>query len=233
MKPRAVKTLCIDVGGSGIKAIVLDATGKALTERMRIETPQPATPEACLLVIAQLAAAQGAFDRVSVGFPGVVVDGVTRSAPNLSPEWAGFGLTAAIETMTSKPARAANDAGVQGLGVIEGKGVEAVITLGTGMGFGLYVDGRYVPNIELAHHPFRKNKTYEERVGHAALLSVGKKAWNKRVSEVFTQLEPILNYRVLYVGGGNSRLVKPETLPDNVRIVDNLAGLLGGIRLWA
>lgn len=233
MKPRAAKTLCIDVGGSGIKAIVLDAAGKALTERVRIETPQPATPDACLEVITQLIAGQGAFDRVSVGFPGVVVDGITRSAPNLDPAWAGFELAAAIERMTSKPARAANDAGVQGLGVIEGKGVEAVITLGTGMGFGLYVDGRYVPNIELAHHPFRKNKTYEQRVGNAAMVEIGKKEWNKRVLEVITQLDPILNYRVLYLGGGNSRHVKPETLPENVRIVDNLAGLLGGIRLWA
>ena len=227
-----MKTLCIDVGGSGIKAIVVDGKGKALTERARIETPQPATPGACLEVIAQLAAAQGAFDRVSVGFPGVVVDGVTLSAPNLHADWAGFPLAAQIQKLTGKPVRAANDAGVQGLGVIEGKGVECVITLGTGMGFGLYVDGRYVPNIELAHHPFRRNRTYEERVGNAAMLRAGKKRWNRRVLDVITQLQPILNFRVLYLGGGNSKHVKAENLPANVRVVDNVAGLLGGLRLW-
>ena len=116
--------------------------------------------------------------------------------------------------------------------MIEGKGVEAVITLGTGMGFGLYVDGRYVPNIELAHHPFKKGKTYEERVGNAALDKTGKKRWTKRVLEVIAQLEPILNYRVLYLGGGNSRHLTVDDLPKNVIIVDNVAGLLGGIRLW-
>lgn len=227
-----MNTLCIDVGGSGIKAITLDGRGKVVHDRVRIETPQPATPQACLAVMEELAAGQGTFGRVSVGFPGVVVEGVTRSAPNLHPTWAGFPLAAELERRLGKPVRAANDAGVQGLGVIEGKGVEAVITLGTGMGFGLYVDGRYVPNIELAHHPFRNRKTYEDRVGNAALEQVGKRRWRARVAQVIAQLEPFLNYRRLYVGGGNSRLLDPATLPDNVVVVDNVAGLLGGLRLW-
>lgn len=227
-----MNTLCIDVGGSGIKAITLNGKGKAVHERSRIETPQPATPEACLAVIAALAAGQGPFGRVSVGFPGVVQEGVTLSAPNLHPSWAGFPLAAELEQRLGKPVRVANDAGVQGLGVIEGKGVEAVITLGTGMGFGLYVDGRYVPNIELGHHPFRNRKTYEDRVSDAALKQVGKKRWRARVAQVIAQLEPLLNYRRLYVGGGNSRLLDAATLPQNVVVVDNVAGLLGGLRLW-
>lgn len=227
-----MNTLCIDVGGSGIKAITLDGRGKVVHDRVRIETPQPATPQACLAVMEELASGQGTFGRVSVGFPGVVVEGVTRSAPNLHPTWAGFPLAAELEQRLGKPVRAANDAGVQGLGVIEGKGVEAVITLGTGMGFGLYVDGRYVPNIELAHHPFRNRKTYEDRVGNAALEQVGKKRWRARVGQVIEQLAPILNYRKLYVGGGNGRLLDPGALPENVVVVDNLAGLIGGLRLW-
>ncbi len=227
-----MNTLCIDIGGSGIKAITLDARGQVVHDRVRIETPHPATPAACLAVIEQLASAQGKFGRVSIGFPGVVVDGVTRSAPNLHEEWAGFELAAEVGKRLGKPVRAANDAGVQGLGVIEGKGVEAVITLGTGMGFGLYVDGRYVPNIELAHHPFRNRKTYEERVGNAALLRIGEQRWAGRVMKVVEQLAPIINYRKLYLGGGNSRLLDPAKLPENVVIVDNVAGLLGGLRLW-
>jgi polyphosphate glucokinase len=227
-----MRTLCIDIGGSGIKAIVLDAEGTPLTERGRIETPQPAAPEAVLEVIQKLALQQGEFDRVSVGFPGVVADGVTRTAPNLHESWAGFALARSIEERLQKPVRAANDAGVQGLGVIEGRGVEAVITLGTGMGFGLYVDGRYVPNVELAHHPFAKNKTYEERVGNAARKKIGNKRWNRRVREVFAVMGPVFNYRRLYVGGGNARHLSRDGLPETVTIVDNLAGLLGGIRLW-
>ena len=95
-----------------------------------------------------------------------------------------------VKKLTGKPTRVLNDAGVQGHGVIEGKGVEMCITLGTGFGCALFVDGRYVPNLELAHHPFRKDRTYEEYVGAEALDKVGKKKWNKRVARVISQLEP-------------------------------------------
>ena len=228
-----MRTLCIDIGGSGIKAIVLDAAGAPLNERVRLETPQPAVPDAVLGVIEQLVRGQGEFDRVSVGFPGVVVDGVTKTAPNLDPSWAGFPLAEAIQKRTGKPVRAANDAGIQGLGVIEGRGVEMVLTLGTGMGCGLYVDGRYVPNLELAHHPFKKSDSYEDRVDNAARKKHGNKRWNERVLEVIEQVEPIFNYRQLYLGGGNAKHVLKEGLPANVVLVDNVAGLLGGIKLWS
>jgi polyphosphate glucokinase len=228
-----MRTLCIDIGGTGIKAIILSPEGTPVTERGRIETPSPATPAAVLVVIEDLARQQGEFDRVSVGFPGVVVDGTTRTAPNLHETWTGFSLARSIEERVKKPVRAANDAGVQGLGVIEGRGVEAVITLGTGMGFGLYVDGRYVPNIELAHHPFKNGKTYEERVGNAARKKVGNKRWNRRVREIVETLDRIFNYRRLYVGGGNARHLTKDGLPESVTVIDNVAGLLGGIRLWS
>lgn len=227
-----MRTLCIDIGGSGIKAIILDLQGAAVTERARIETPDPSTPDAVLAVVQELAQLQGDFDRVSVGFPGVVVDGTTRTAPNLHATWAGFALVPSLEERFQRPVRAANDAGVQGLGVIEGRGTEVVVTLGTGMGFGLYIDGRYVPNIELAHHPFAKGKTYEERVSNAARKKVGNKRWRRRVLEVIGTIEPIFNYRRLYLGGGNARHLDQKSLPDNVTLIDNVAGLLGGIRLW-
>ncbi len=117
----------------------------------------------------QLVATLGDFDRISVGFPGVVVDGVTKTAPNLHPKWTGFPLAKKLEHTLKKPVRVANDAGVQGFGDIEGRGVEMLLTLGTGMGCALFNDGRYVPNLELAHHPLRKGKTYEEYVGAKAL----------------------------------------------------------------
>lgn len=227
-----MRTLAIDIGGTGIKAICLDAAGEPVTERSRIQTPRPATPEAVLAVLAELMKAQSPFDRISIGFPGVVTDGVTRTAPNLDPSWAGFPLAELIAERTGRPARCANDSGIQGLGVIEGRGMEMLITLGTGMGCGLYIDGRYVPNIELGHHPFRKGKTYEERVCNAERKRIGNARWKKRVRQVIEQLEPVFNYRVLYVGGGNARLLDRDELPPNVRVVDNAAGLLGGIRLW-
>ena len=224
-------TFCLDIGGTGIKGFTADAADRPTSERIRLETPHPATPEAMLAVIGEIARQMPPFDRVASGFPGVVVQGRTITAPNLDSAWQGFDLAGALEKLTGKPVRIANDAGVQGLAVIEGTGTELVLTLGTGMGFALYVDGHYVPNIEMAHHPFRKKKTYEELVSNAALHKVGKKRWNRRVKKVIEQLAPIFNYRVLYLGGGNAKEIHFE-LPDNVKIIENVAGLLGGVKLW-
>jgi polyphosphate glucokinase len=225
------RTLAIDVGGTGLKALVLDEKGAPLTERVRVETPRPATPAAILLALRKLVATLGDFDRVSVGFPGVVVDGVTKTAPNLHPKWTGFPLAKKLELALKKPVRVANDAGVQGFGDIEGRGVEMVITLGTGMGCALFLDGRYVPNLELAHHPFHKGKTYEEYVGAKALEKDGKKKWNHHVGKVLAQIEPIWNPRKIYLGGGNAKHLTIR-LPANVKVSSNVAGLLGGIKLW-
>ncbi|MEQ1502294.1 MAG: ROK family protein [Myxococcota bacterium] len=227
-----MRTLCVDVGGTGIKALVVDDRGEIVSERVRVETPRPATADAVVEAIVGLAAGQGTYDRLSVGFPGVVERGVVRTAPNLDDGWTDFPLADRLGERLGVPVRAANDAGVQGLGVIEGTGTELVITLGTGMGFGLYIDGRYVPNIELAHHPFRNRKTYEERVSDAELQRIGVERWKRRVRKVLAQLRPIFNFRRLYLGGGNARLFEPSELPDRVVRVDNVAGLLGGIRLW-
>jgi polyphosphate glucokinase len=226
-----LRTLAIDIGGSGLKALVLGPDGKALDERRRVKTPKPATPKAVMRALEKLIKPLGDFERVSVGFPGVVEEGVTKSAPNLHPDWAGFNLAEALHQLTKRPVRVLNDAGVQGFGVIEGKGLEMVLTLGTGMGCALYIDGKYVPNLELAHHPFHGGKTYEDYVGQAALDRVGKKKWNKHVERVLQQIQPIWNPRKLYVGGGNARLLDIP-LPANVKITENIAGLLGGFALW-
>jgi polyphosphate glucokinase len=227
----AMKTLSIDIGGTGIKAIALDPAGAAITERARIETPRPATPVAVLDVIDRLVQSQGEFDRVSVGFPGVIRETVVKTAHNLDPSWAGFDLGAAIEQRLGKPVRVANDAVIQGLGVIEGKGFEVVITLGTGLGCGIYIDGRQA-GLELAHHPFRKGMTYEELVGNAARKAAGNRRWNKRVRKIIKQIEDTFNFRKLYIGGGNVKYLDKKGLPVDVVVVDNVAGLLGGIRLW-
>jgi len=233
-KPKTKKspiTFCLDVGGTGIKGFTADAADRPTSERVRLETPHPANPDAVLDVVAEIVKQMPPFDRVASGFPGVVVQGKTLTAPNLDPAWAGFDLAGALEKLTGKPARVANDAGVQGLAVIEGVGTELVLTLGTGMGFALYIDGHYVPNIEMAHHPFRKGKTYEELIGNAALQKAGKKRWNRRVRKVIAQLARIFNYRILYLGGGNAKEIHFK-LPENARIVENVAGLLGGVKLW-
>jgi len=224
-------TFCVDVGGTGIKGLTADEDDRPTSERVRVETPHPATPEAVAAAIGEIRRRMPPFDRVAIGFPGVVVGGIIHSAPNLDPSFAGFPLAAAVGKLTGKPVRVANDAGVQGLAVIEGKGTELVVTLGTGMGFALYIDGHYVPNIEMAHHPFRNKKTYEDLVGDRARHKAGHKRWNRRVEKVIAQLAAVFNYRLLYLGGGNAKAID-FPLPENVHVVENLAGLLGGVKLW-
>jgi polyphosphate glucokinase len=225
-------TLAIDIGGTGIKMIVLDAEAKPVNERARTLTPKPATPEAVLEVIKTMVAQQPPFDRVAVGFPGIVKRGVTFSAPNLGNDpWVKFPLQEQVQAIVGRPVRVMNDADLQGYGVISGHGVELALTLGTGVGAGLYVDGILVPNLELGHHPWKKEKTYEERLSDAELQEIGKKRWSGRVFEMIAQLEPIFNYDMLYLGGGNAEHIKGD-LPANVKTFTNVEGMAGGVRLW-
>lgn len=228
---QAIRTLTVDIGGSGVKAMVLDEAGNPLTERNRVETPQPPKPNAVIDAIASLASEQGEFHRVSVGFPGVVSSGVTKTAVNLDPDWMGFDFASALSERLGKPVRVANDADIQGWGTVTGKGVELVITLGTGFGSALFVDGKLVPNLEMGHHPFRKGETYEQQLGRATLEKVGQKKWNNRLQKAIASLEHLFNYDYLYIGGGEAKKITID-LPPNVKIVPNINGLLGGIALW-
>lgn len=225
-----VRTLSVDIGGSGVKVMVLDDQGNPITERDRVDTPQPATPNAVLAAIVGLANGK-TFDRISVGFPGVVKAGITETAVNLHPTWVGFDLATALTHHLGQPTRVINDADMQGLGAVAGVGVELVITLGTGIGSALFLNGSLVPNLELGHHPFRKGETYEDQLGRAALDRVGAKKWNQRLERAIANLDHLFNYDHLYFGGGNTKKIDFD-LPANVKIVPNVLGLLGGIALW-
>ncbi|MFK0732758.1 MAG: ROK family protein [Gloeotrichia echinulata GP01] len=227
----SIRTLSVDIGGSGVKAMVLDITGHPVTERARLDTPQPATPEVVINAIVVLAAAQGEFHRVSVGFPGVVRCGVTETAANLHRDWIGFDLETTLSKHLQKPVRVINDADMQGFGAVAGKGVELVITLGTGFGSALFVDGKLVPNMEMGHHQFRKGETYEEQLGRATLEEIGDKKWNRRLKKAIVSLQDLFNYDYLYIGGGEAVRVN-LLLPLNVKLIPNITGLLGGIALW-
>lgn len=230
-----IRTLCIDIGGTGIKGTTYGEDGTALTERVRIDTPRPATTAAVLETVIEVAGKSGDYDRISCGFPGVTEDGIIRTAPNLDGEWAGFPLGAELERRTGRPVRVLNDAAIQGLAVIEGKGVELVLTLGTGLGSAVYVDGHCIP-LELGHHPSGLGKdghtSYEDRICDSERKAVGQKKWQKRVLEIVHQLKPIINFRKLHLGGGNAARLDPAALPEWVVIVDNKAGMLGGLKLW-
>ena len=224
-------TLALDVGGSDLKALLLDATGKALGKALKHPTPGPAQPVAVMKVLEQLARQLGPADRCSVGFPGVVRGGRVGTAVNLTPRWVGMDLQQAMQRRLGIPVRVANDADVQGLGAIRGNGVELVTTLGTGFGSGLFVDGVLVPNLELGHCPFRDGKTFEQLLGNKNLKTIGVARWNRLLRKAIDQLRVVFNFRRLYLGGGNARLVN-FSRPRDVSVVSNRAGLLGGIRLW-
>jgi polyphosphate glucokinase len=224
-------TLAIDIGGSGLKAMLLDKDGQPLTERQRVVTPQVPAPKPVLAALDELRKLLPAsFDRVSVGFPGVIKHGTTYTAANLHPGWMGFPLQVELEKQWKKPVRVCNDAAVQGYGAIRGEGVEMIITLGTGMGGSLFTEGRLCPGLELGHHPWKK-RTYEDYIGRRGLDKYGKKAWNNFVEEAIAQTANTFNWDRLYLGGGNAKKIEFK-LPKNVEIVSNETGILGGVALW-
>ncbi|MEL7246345.1 MAG: ROK family protein [Cyanobacteria bacterium J06573_2] len=225
------RTLSVDIGGSGVKVMVLDNSGNPLTEKLRVETPQPASRKLVIDAILELAKSAGEFERVSVGFPGVVRNGVTKTAVNLDSDWIGFDLATALSQFLKKPVKVVNDADMQGLAAIAGEGVELVVTLGTGFGSALFVNGKLVPNLEMGHHRFRKGDTYEEQLGRSALKKVGNEKWNKRLRKAIDSLESLFNYDYLYIGGGEAKNIDIK-LPSNVKVIPNIFGLLGGIALW-
>jgi polyphosphate glucokinase len=227
---KGIRTLVVDIGGSGIKVLVLDGAGRPLTVRDRKKTPSLATPSAILKVIQLLARRQGRFDRVAVGFPGVIRHGMIETAQNLHEKWRGFRLAQKLESKLHKPVRVVNDADLQGFGAISGRGVELVITLGTGFGSALFVDGQLVPNLEIALYPLGR-RTYQDMLGDAARRKVGNKRWNRRLSRAIEALYLVFNYDHLYIGGGNSKKIRLD-LPPGVRIVPNVVALHGGIQVW-
>ena len=224
------RTLAIDIGGTGVKAMLLDASGNSLSDRLRVKTPQPATPKNVLSAIKGLATQLPGFDRVGAGFPGVVGHGVVRTAPHLDKSWEGVRFDKELEELLKKPARVANDAVCQGYHAITGKGIELVITLGTSMGSAIYANGNAVP-MEMGHHPLRHGHAYEDEVGNDALHRDGKKKWNKHLKRVIELLDQTFNYDRIFIGGGNAAQIDFK-LPKNARIISNAEGLFGVMALW-
>jgi polyphosphate glucokinase len=238
-------TLAIDVGGTGLKATVLDAAGQPVHDRVRVPTSFPCPPAKLVDDLAALVAPLPEYDRVSVGFPGAVRGGKVRTAPAFSTTsglgseidpalveaWRGFDLAGVLAQRLGKPCRVANDADVQGAGAVAGVGLEFIMTLGTGVGTAAFMDGRLALHLELAHHPLASGETYNEYLGDAAMRAIGKRKWNKRVRKAVGLIDTLVLPDAILIGGGNAKHLT-EPVGDHVRIVDNNTGLLGGIKLW-
>ena len=239
------RTLAVDVGGTGLKALVLSPEGEMISERIRRETPYPCPPPVLLDELEALAKAQPPYDRVSVGFPGAIrrgrvreVPAFSRRAPGEGPDkklvaqWTGFELEEELQERFGKPTRVANDADVQGCAVVEGRGMELVITLGTGVGCAVFFDGALLPHMELSHGRFGDGLSIEVACGDHHREKIGTKAWRKLVADALDALEDMVLPDHLYVGGGNAKRLDPDRLGPNRTVVPNISGLLGGIKLW-
>jgi polyphosphate glucokinase len=237
----------IDVGGSGIKGAAVDlASGKLASNRHRILTPQPATPQACLQVIGRIFKAikrdlpEAATAPIGVGVPSVVIDGITKSAANIDPGWVDFPAANALARILGRPVCLVNDADAAGLaemrfGAGRGRsGTVLVLTLGTGLGSGFFVDGRLVPNTELGHMEIR-GRDAERRSAAAARVRRGLswKAWAEDLDEHLNAMHRLFWPTLIIMGGGVSknaekfipRLTVPtQVVPAELR---NEAGIIG------
>jgi polyphosphate glucokinase len=242
--PPDVKTLSVDVGGSRLKASVLDRRGHMVVERVRMDTPYPCPPEVLVESLATLVHPLPAAHRASVGFPGLIRQGVVRQVPALSrrvpggpaspklvARWTGFRLREALEKAFGVPTLVANDADVQGSAVVRGEGMELVVTLGTGVGCALFQDGVLLPHLELSHGHFKRGVSMDMALGNAERERIGNKRWNRRVAHALHWLEEMVLFDQLYVGGGNAKHLTLR-LGARAQRVSNTAGILGGIRLW-
>jgi polyphosphate glucokinase len=198
----------------------------------KIATPISPDPGNVIQAILELTRSFQEYHRVSVGFPGYTRQGVVHTAPNLStPKWTGVNLSKLLTDVLNKPVRVLNDADMQGLGIVNGLGLEMVITLGTGFGTALFLDGNLLPHLEVAHHPISKDRTYDEYIGEKALIEVGLEKWNRRLKKILPVLKTVFNFDHLYIGGGNSKKISFET-DDTITLVSNLDGIKGGAKVW-
>lgn len=225
--------LTIDIGGSHIKATIVNHEGVPVSEYSRMPTPVPSTPRNVMDLIKELVKGLTGYDKVSVGFPGYVKNGIIKTAPNLGSEsWKDFELQNLLGVMLRRPVKVVNDADLQGIGMVSGKGLEMMVTLGTGFGTALLLDGKLLPHFEIAHHPIKAHTDYDEYVGEKAYQKKGKEHWNHRMEKVFNILKTVFNYDRLYISGGNAKNLT-IALDDNMIIVSNREGIKGGARLWS
>jgi polyphosphate glucokinase len=237
----------VDVGGSGIKVAAVDLdSGELIGLRHRVPTPQPSTPAAVVASIARLVkkvvseVKLKADVPVGVGFPAIVIDGVTKSAANVDPGWVDFDADTALERVLRRPVHLVNDADAAGVAEMRfgagvgQRGTVFLITLGTGTGSALFYNGMLVPNLELGHMEIR-GRDAERRSAAAARIrrGISWKAWAADLDEHLLAIERLFSPRLFIIGGGVSKradqfvprlTVRAQVVPAKLR---NDAGIVG------
>ena len=237
--------LGIDVGGTGIKGAIVDTqTGLLLTERIRIETPKPATPKTVAATVQDLVRQLNYEGPVGVGFPAIVRRGVAASAANIDDSWIGTNIEQTFEKKTGLPFFALNDAdaaGIASLAFGSGKkyaddGVVLMVTIGTGLGGALFVDGELMPNLEIGQIFLKNQKMVAEKFISNKIRKDANMKWSefgKRFNKFLSHVDAILNPDLIVLGGGASKhfnefkkhlKTKAEVKPDTLA---NAAGTVG------
>jgi len=242
-------TFTVDCGGGGITAAVLTAHGRLLADPVRVPTPCPLPPDRLLGILKDLAGRLPRADRATIGMPGMIRHGVvidtphyvtrhgprTRVLPELVAAWQGYDVQDEARAALGLPVLVLNDTEVHGAGAIDGRGVEMVLTLGTGLGNAIFDDGRLAPHMELSRAQFRWGLSFDEYLGEHERLRLGDVLWGRRVRQVVDSLRPVVMWDRLYLGGGNSRALSASLvarLGDGVSVVSNSVALVGGMRIW-
>jgi len=246
----AMILLGIDIGGSGIKGAPVDiSTGELRAERSRIPTPSPSAPDAVIAVIGEtLAKFPDVTGPVGITFPGVIKSGRTLTAANMDPGWIDYEAEAFLSAKLGRPAIVMNDADAAGVAEVtfgagrDVKGVIILLTLGTGIGSAVFLDGKLVPNTEFGHMEVR-GRDAEDRA--AARVREEKKLdwqnWGGRVGEVVARLAALINPDLFIIGGGVSRKAEKflPTVQNMVRVpvvaaqLQNQAGIIGAALMAA
>lgn len=237
-----MEILGIDVGGSGIKgAVVNTSTGEFIKDRLRIETPSPSKPDAIQKAVAEMVKQFEWQDKIGVGFPSVVKNGICYSAANIHKSWIGANIEELLAEASGCKVKAINDADAAGIaemrfGAGKGidKGVVLILTLGTGIGSAIFVDGHLMPNVEFGHLEM-KGKDAEKRASAEVRQQkkLSWKDWGKRLNEYLKMVDSLINPDLIILGGGvSSRYGKyQQFLNVRSRIVTaeflNNAGIVG------
>lgn len=235
--------LGIDIGGSGIKGAMVDLEkGQFATDRLRIETPKPATPDAVIETVNEIVQHFDYSGPLGVGMPSVVLDGKVMSAANIDDGWIGFQGRKALTKATGCQTTLLNDADVAGIaemryGAGKGKkGAVMIFTLGTGVGSVMFMDGKLVPNFELGHIYMKGMKIDAENYMSSRIREehdLSWKDWGKRLNSYFQYIEALFSPDLIIIGGGVSKKhekylhyveTRAEIVPAKLR---NEAGIVG------
>jgi polyphosphate glucokinase len=217
--------LGVDIGGSGIKCAIVDTiTGKLVTERHRIDTPQPATPEAIAAVLAQLVTHFDWSGPIGCGFPAAIQHGIARTASNISQAFIGTNIDKLFSEATKCPCYNLNDADAAGIAEMhfgegaEQSGVVLLITIGTGLGTAFFTDGKLLPNTELGHLYLRNGKKSEHYASDAVRKTedLSWKRWGERFNSYLIMMEELFWPDLIIIGGGASK--KFEKFKDQITV---------------